>query len=138
MPSCQRCRKPLENPKSIERGYGPICYSKVKKDWKEEVLDKGEQEDNDYPTLTDYLMKLDNPKCMNCKADLMRYGDIDHYLHEGGHPLKNYKDPQWIFLICSKCHYDNALKKLLHFYGKKQKSLELYTLPKDEKIESKT
>ena len=27
--SCNRCGKELTNPKSIERGYGPVCWKKI-------------------------------------------------------------------------------------------------------------
>jgi len=27
--TCQRCHKSLSNPKSIERGYGPVCAKKL-------------------------------------------------------------------------------------------------------------
>ena len=26
---CWRCGRPLTNPKSIERGYGPVCWQKI-------------------------------------------------------------------------------------------------------------
>ena len=29
MVSCKRCGKRLTNPKSLERGYGPICWGKI-------------------------------------------------------------------------------------------------------------
>lgn len=33
---CYRCNRPLKNQKSRERGYGYVCYRKVKRDeaWK--------------------------------------------------------------------------------------------------------
>lgn len=27
--SCKRCHRPLTNPRSIERGYGPVCAKKL-------------------------------------------------------------------------------------------------------------
>ncbi len=26
---CQRCRRPLSNPESMQRGYGPVCWTKL-------------------------------------------------------------------------------------------------------------
>ena len=34
-PRCTECNKPLSNPKSIERGMGPVCWAKLKKRDKE-------------------------------------------------------------------------------------------------------
>ena len=31
---CGRCQRTLKNPKSMERGYGPLCWGKVSKDRK--------------------------------------------------------------------------------------------------------
>jgi hypothetical protein len=28
--TCGKCNRPLKDPKSIERGYGPDCWKKVK------------------------------------------------------------------------------------------------------------
>lgn len=29
--TCGKCKRPLKDPKSIERGYGPLCWGKVNK-----------------------------------------------------------------------------------------------------------
>lgn len=39
---CGMCGKPLKNPKSVRRGIGPVCYSKLQKGELREKLDRVE------------------------------------------------------------------------------------------------
>jgi len=41
---CQRCGRALTNPKSIERGYGPVCWQKIEVElWLGVVVDSDVQ-----------------------------------------------------------------------------------------------
>ena len=129
MSNCGRCGKPLENPKSIERGFGPICWIKLEIARKKEEnklleLLKGEREENDKPTLGYYLSQLSELHCLSCNADL-HYGEIEHYEHNGGYPLKNYKNNQWIYITCPKCEIKNSLSKLMHFFSSNKPNLKI-------------
>lgn len=39
---CGMCGKPLKNPKSVRRGIGPVCYSKLQKGELKDKLDRVE------------------------------------------------------------------------------------------------
>jgi hypothetical protein len=46
--TCGKCNRPLKDPKSIERGYGPDCWRKIKaaasKEAEENEKDEKEEE----------------------------------------------------------------------------------------------
>jgi len=31
MSKCRRCHREIKNPKSVQQGYGPICWTKIQK-----------------------------------------------------------------------------------------------------------
>lgn len=116
---CNRCGKPLSNPKSIERGYGPVCYKIVSHELKkhEELREKGSREENNYPTFADYLHQLLNvehkshEKCF-CGTRFEDM-DFDHYLSEySGWWLNGWKYRQWLYLECPKCTHQWAFHHL--------------------------
>ena len=114
MSKCRRCGRPIENPKSLIRGYGPICYSKINHSQKSltEFYDKGETEENNKPELSEYYQYFQNVKCW-CGEDLS-HEPLEHYKHEGGYPVKNYKHDQWIFVECPKCGICLSLNHAIH------------------------
>jgi len=111
---CLRCGKYLTDPKSIKRGFGPICWPKVRHLIEEheeyEDLLKGPKETNDYPAIQDYLQYQIRNTC-ECGAD-MSEAPANHYEHHKGVPLHGYKKKQWIFLTCLNCGKQWALWKL--------------------------
>jgi len=54
------------------------------------------------------ITKIDCRWC-NTKLDL---DNIEMYPHEGGWTVKGMKEKQWLYIPCSKCHYEWALWKL--------------------------
>lgn len=111
---CLRCGKYLTDPKSIARGFGPICWPKVRhlieKHEEYDDLLKGPKEDNDYPMIGDYMSYQKRNTC-GCGGDL-KNAQVDHYEHHKGVPIQGYKKKQWVFLICPKCTKRWALWKL--------------------------
>ena len=79
-----------------------------------DILNKGPREQNDHPSLDHYLSKLSGCKCEWCHSDLSA-GEVKHYRHPSGLPLKGYKERQWIFIECPKCGYEWALWKLIKY-----------------------
>jgi len=52
---CNRCGKPLTNEISLDRGYGPVCWSK-------QTHGESEHEDQDKQyTLNDFMQEVDQP-----------------------------------------------------------------------------
>jgi len=37
MTNCNRCGKTLTNPKSIDRGYGPVCWRKINSPYQRKI-----------------------------------------------------------------------------------------------------
>jgi hypothetical protein len=35
MATCTRCHRPLSDPESVERGFGPVCWAAVQADQRE-------------------------------------------------------------------------------------------------------
>lgn len=117
---CKRCGKKLSDPKSMKRGYGPICAKKIQWEQKKqatinEFYHKGEKEVNNHPSLSEYWNEvLENTyrtKC-TCGSDLFTNGIMDHYEHSGGCFVNGYKNKQWIFITCLKCNYSWSISKL--------------------------
>lgn len=44
MPTCGKCKRPLTDPRSIKRGYGPECWRKVKEAAAREEKEAPEEE----------------------------------------------------------------------------------------------
>lgn len=53
---------------------------------------------------------LPNPRC-DCGQDLTRQ-PISRYPHGAGWTVKDMRVKQWLYIICPKCKYQNALWKL--------------------------
>jgi len=120
MSFCNRCGKPLSNPKSIERGYGAVCWAKVsrKNEKNHENLDMGEREQNNYPSFQDYFQlilkdeNLRNRKICGCGTKVVD-ADFGHYLHEyDGWWLQGWKYKQWLYFECPKCKIARAFHHL--------------------------
>ena len=110
---CNRCGRPLSNLKSIFRGYGPVCWSRIThQNNLEEYLEKGALEDNNYPEITEYFDLLNTKYKCDCGEFSIKYGEIDHYEHDDGYHLNGYKNKQWIFIVCPKCKIAISFKRL--------------------------
>ncbi|MFH1613314.1 MAG: DUF6011 domain-containing protein, partial [bacterium] len=107
---CRICGRTLSNPKSMEKGIGPICERKhSRKIDVSQTQERGKQEKNQYPTLVDYTKqaklyisrwKIDK-KCMCGKP--VQNGWVNHYEHESGWYVRDYKKKQWLYFECPKC-----------------------------------
>lgn len=48
--------------------------------------------------------------CVMCSGELNR--KPCYYTHPNGLELTDFKEPQWVFFVCKKCHYENSFVKL--------------------------
>ena len=53
---------------------------------------------------------FDGKRCLNC-GETLDYAEILAYEHEGGIYYEPYKMKLWVFAVCPRCRYQNALKK---------------------------
>jgi len=60
--------------------------------------------------LEKYYKLVRNKKCVMCKRPLPRI--ILHYPHPNGWKVEGYSKPQWLYIECLYCGYQNALWKL--------------------------
>ncbi|WP_048181333.1 DUF6011 domain-containing protein [Methanosarcina sp. MTP4] len=114
---CLRCNRPLKNPLSQERGYGPECWKKI-----QQHVEKRQ----DYPlpcSISDPIIasetlaeisrraRVANRKKCDCGKSLVS-GEVKTYDHDCGETLAGFSHPQWVYLTCPKCGYQWAYWKL--------------------------
>jgi hypothetical protein len=117
---CLKCNRPLSDPASINHGYGPKCWTRIKR-----TLHLEEGRDPDPVTISDHKLARDSRaellrrllgysyvKTCHCgtplvECDLMT---CDHV--SGGLPLAGYAVPQWVWFECPVCRYQLAWWKL--------------------------
>lgn len=59
--TCGKCRRPLSDPKSVERGYGPDCWASIQseaQEHKKPFADAAAQSDYDYHVVTGQAMPV--------------------------------------------------------------------------------
>jgi len=132
-PICRRCHRALKDAASIKRGYGPVCWAKVRpKDGEDEQL--LEPCTISYPGLAEWVRKniwerILQGKIQTCSCgEPLEYGELASYDHDGGYHLKGYGKPQWVYLQCPKCGYQWSIWKL---------RIDLEDLEKPKKLEPK-
>lgn len=115
--TCKRCNRGLTNTASVKRGYGPVCWSKVK-------TDDGKQKKIyepctiAYPGLASHIMREIRKRVLQgniteCSCgEPFETGEIRSYDHDGGYNLKGFGKPQWVYVECSKCGYQWSIWKL--------------------------
>lgn len=116
---CRRCNKPLIGEESIARGYGPLCWEKVKagelhvkyRKQKSTVTDPVKASETRFKIL-DRILELKCPydKC-SCGTEF-KHGTLKSYNHADGVPARGYKCPQWFYIHCDVCRHDTSLSKL--------------------------
>jgi len=73
-PSCQRCGRKLTDPRSIKRGYGPVCWSKIKVKPEAAIKEPPKEPNEPEHPVVDTLEKLQTSK----KRE--RTGKIDDWI----------------------------------------------------------
>lgn len=58
MTNCAKCGRALKDPRSIEHGYGPECWSKIKAGIKKHRSDDGNQSDYAYHVSSNHGQKV--------------------------------------------------------------------------------
>ncbi|MFW9971091.1 MAG: DUF6011 domain-containing protein [Candidatus Odinarchaeota archaeon] len=120
MTKCCRCGKPLSNKRSIEIGMGPVCRKKKEEKQKQNEMEmyKGEREENEYPSFSDYFKQIladtrNKDKTICACGTKVLDGDFNHYMSEfDGWWLKGWKYQQWLYLECPKCLIARAFHHL--------------------------
>lgn len=115
--TCRRCHRALKDAANIKRGYGPVCWAKVRQeDEKEEQ--HPEPCSITYPGLARYTQKKlwervlqSERKTCSC-GEPLKNGELRSYDHDGGWHLKGYSKPQWPYVRCPKCGYELSVWKL--------------------------
>jgi len=115
MPNCEICGRELTNPLSIQRGIGPVCWSKI---WllallqSTSIFDQGaETNKDDYPPLEHYLAQITRWDCPLCGSDLHK-GIPFHFKHESGWFLHGFHYKQQILIMCLRCKVNIPIHKL--------------------------
>ncbi len=76
-------------------------------------------------TLSEYQSKIIGKDCRWCMSHthdnegrlhkekvLLDTQPLEYYDHDGGYPVKGFKEKQWLYVTCPKCGYQWSLKKL--------------------------
>ena len=112
---CLRCRRPLSDPDSISRGYGPECWDRVKNNLPPhgEPLTKKQSIENifDAQAALARLRQETPARACSCGAPLgsvplRSYDSID------GRILEGFESPQWVYISCPTCGQEIALNRL--------------------------
>jgi len=98
---CNKCGRPLSDPESIQRGFGPTCWAKI--------TAHRDPLTGEFPLAEEALRNTDpeKAKCI-CGHDL-RNEAVRGYEHDAGWQTDHGK--QWLFVKCPMCGYDMALWK---------------------------
>ena len=59
---CKRCKRRLENPEAIRRGYGPICYVKIHGKSSFKHSKSKDKRENEYWLLDNWMDDTDENK----------------------------------------------------------------------------
>ncbi|MFX1380752.1 MAG: DUF6011 domain-containing protein [Promethearchaeota archaeon] len=111
--TCRRCGRALSDPKSIKRGYGPMCYGKVKiqttieTNLEEVFFDIVITEEEAKP-FRDQFTKRNECSCGFKgihKEPILGYWD-----HPGGWMIRGRM--AWLYIHCPKCGYEWSIWKL--------------------------
>jgi len=117
MTTCKRCNRALKDPASARREYGPVCWKKVQQE-DEEQRKIYEPCTIAYAGLANHTMREIRRRVLQgsiteCSCgEPLETGDIRSYDHEGGHDLKGFGMPQWVYHECSKCGHQLSTWKL--------------------------
>ena len=117
MNSCKRCNRGLTGTASVKRGYGPVCWKKVQLE-DEEQRKIYEPSTVAYTGLASHTMKEIQKRILQgnvteCRCgEPLETGEIRSYDHYGGHDLKGFGQPQWVYHECSKCKHQLSVRKL--------------------------
>lgn len=74
------------------------------------------------PTIQDYESQLKGKDCKWCRREDHETGKtkvvslenepIQHWEHEGGHPVDGFPTNRWLYVECPECKYQWSLGKL--------------------------
>lgn len=67
---------------------------------------------DEYPSLEHYRQGITKNRCQWCGFRKLHKQEIQVYTHPNGWFVLNYKDKQWLYVTCPKCHCEWALWKL--------------------------
>jgi len=114
---CMRCNRALKGEASVKRGYGSVCWSKVRYE-DEEVEKILEPCSISYPGLASHIKEklwervLQGDKKTCVCGEPLKTGELHSYDHDGGWNLKGFSKPQWPYVLCSKCGHQLSIHKL--------------------------
>lgn len=74
----------------------------------------GTEEVQEAISLGEISDKIDRAeiRCHFCEARLLGSA-VESYGHDGGIEVVGFREKQWVYVHCVKCHYDWALWKIL-------------------------
>jgi len=123
---CRRCRRPLTDPDSIARGYGPECWDTVKNNIPPhgEPLTKTRSIENifDANAALDRIRQETPARSCSCGASLGS-APIRSYDSIDGRILEGFESPQWVYISCPKCGQEIAINRLYVSPGTQQRTL---------------
>lgn len=99
--SCRECGRPLSDPESRQRGFGPSCWAKVT---------KGKGVHYSFPEAEKALREIPGDKALClCGMDL-HLEPVKGYPHPPG--AETSEGPMWLYVVCPNCHKEVSLWKL--------------------------
>jgi len=117
---CRRCGRPLRDPQSVARRYGPTCWKKVRvederdyQDWLTEhttITDAGTAAETIREIWKRVLAQTSDRTC-SC-GEPLESSDLLTFDHGDGARLKGFGQPQWVFLRCPECQHELTYGKL--------------------------
>lgn len=112
---CLRCGRPLRDADSRRRGYGPVCWEKVRGSLPPgEIPLTQKRSISNHSAASHSLDALNAPegsRCPFCGA-LLASASASSYDHPEGVTLNGFTSPQWVFFSCPSCKLDISLHKL--------------------------
>ena len=63
-------------------------------------------------TLAEYAQRVASRPCVGCNIPLPPAVKVERYNHIGGWEIEGFAVRQWLYVVCPKCEYQNALWKL--------------------------
>lgn len=117
MSKCRRCNRTIINKKSVQHGFGPVCWNKLQNTDYEEVptslritiTDQAKAQES-LERVKELMKTVEKKTCLKC-GEPLDPANLEYYDHEGGYDMPGFGKPQWLYHQCA-CGYGYSLWKL--------------------------